>query len=75
MSEVRKLIPEAEDVKSIKMGWSKSFEEIYVNHNVLVHNHFPQNRCITDKKNLLQNLTVYYSTKNLDVFQFLPESY
>lgn len=41
----------------------------------MLHNHFPLNRCISDKKNLLSNLTKYYESKNMKVFDYLPESY
>lgn len=32
---------------------------IQITHNILVHNHFPHNACISDKKNLLSHLTHY----------------
>lgn len=75
-AEIRKLVslPEAEDLSKLKMSL-RHFRELTINHNVLVHNHFPLNKCISDKKNLLRHLTVYFFKRNKDVFDYLPESY
>lgn len=43
-------------------------KNIQITHNILVHNHFPQNNCITDKKNLLFHLKIYMGMKGIDVF-------
>jgi tubulin monoglycylase TTLL3/8 len=53
----------------------KSLKPIQITHNVLIHNHFPNNSCISDKKNLLLHLSRYLESKSRDVFQFFPESY
>lgn len=53
----------------------RQMKEVGVSHNVLIHNHFPLNKCISDKKNLLHNLTVHLSGQQRQVFHYLPESY
>lgn len=50
----------------------KTFHSLQISHNVLVHNHFPNNACISDKKNLLANLTRYLLANNRNVFQIVP---
>jgi hypothetical protein len=43
-----------------------------IDQNILIHNHFPNHKCISDKKNLLKNLEEYYRTKRIDPFCYLP---
>ena len=40
--------------------------------NILVHNHFPENRCISDKKNLLINMRNYYLKNNRNLLEIIP---
>jgi hypothetical protein len=46
----------------------KTLKNIQISHNVLVHNHFPLNSCISDKKNLLLHLSRYLESKGRNVF-------
>lgn len=42
---------------------------------MLIHNHFPANASISDKKNLLLHLTRYLHAQHRDVFQLVPQTY
>lgn len=76
-NEVRKLISpnELAELAQFRSSSLKALKPIQISHNVLVHNHFPYNSCISDKKNLLAHLTRYLTQKGRDVFSLLPESY
>lgn len=50
----------------------KTLKTIQITHNVLVHNHFPFNSCISDKKNLLLHLTRHLNARNKNVFEVVP---
>ena len=57
------------EVRKMRMGRLK---ELQVGPNLLMHNHFPRNHCISDKKNLLASLTAHLGE---EVFEVVPESY